>query len=371
MKSKVAIVRCPDYDAELVYGKLCQAIELIGGIRSYIRPASRVLVKPNLLMAKQPNCGITTHPEIVRAMIRILHSIDCQVFVGDGPSVFGRHLENVDEVYEVTGIKKVVREEKAELVYFDKRRWREKFPLTTWLDECDYCVNLPKFKTHSLTVLTGAVKNLFGLIPGTYKAELHKNFYDPESFSRILVDLYEIVRPALTVVDGVISMEADGPATSGKLKKTQLILAGKDAVALDSVMARIMGIEPEIVLTNKEASRRNLGQLHIQNIDILGERLEDVVTDFILPTTSFKTKLPRPIVDLAKKLIRYYPCVIDKHCRRCLICVSVCPVKVISLKKGRIVFDYSRCIGCFCCLESCPYAAIKVRKSLAALLMGL
>ncbi len=373
MNSRVSIVKCKNYEPSLVQEATRKAIDLLGGVSIFIKPQSRVLVKPNLLMAKEPESGVDTHPEVVRAVIEILKEINCKIFVGDGPSVWGNQIENVDDVYERSGIKRVCEEEKVSLVEFDKRRWRGKFPLTTWLDNCDYLVNVPKFKTHDLTVLTCAIKNLFGLVSGTYKTELHKKYFDKEPFAKILVDIYQETKPALTVVDGIIAMEGDGPATGGKLRNLNLLLASSDCVSLDSVMALIMGLEPFDILTTKEAASRGLGIADISYIEILGEKLEEVMADsFLLPTTSsFKKNIPRPVINLAKKLIKYYPCVERDNCIRCAACIQACPNKAISMKNERIIFDYSKCIACFCCQEACPASAIKVKKSVFAKIIGL
>jgi uncharacterized protein (DUF362 family)/ferredoxin len=373
MDSRVSIVKCAGYEPSLVQGAVRKAVDSLGGISIFIKPESRVLVKPNLLMAKEPEFGIDTHPEVVRALIKILKGIKCEIFVGDGPSVWGNQIENVDEVYERSGVKRVCEEEGVSLVKFDKRRWHGKFPLTTWLDNCDYLVNMPKFKTHDLTILTGAIKNLFGLVSGTYKTELHKDYFDKESFARILVDIYQEAKPALTVVDGIIAMEGDGPATSGKLRELNLLLAGADCVSLDSVMALIMGLEPFDILSTREAANRGLGTAEINSIQILGEKLEEVIAEpFLLPTTSpFKKNIPRPVINLAKKLIKYYPCVERDNCIGCAACIQACPNQAITMKNKRIVFDYSKCIACFCCQEACPASAIKVKKSVFAKIIGL
>jgi uncharacterized protein (DUF362 family)/NAD-dependent dihydropyrimidine dehydrogenase PreA subunit len=372
MNTKVSIVKCNSYDPALVLGAVKKAINLFGGLTNFIKPESKVLIKPNLLMAKEPQYGITTHPEVMRAVIKILREINCKIFVGDSPSVWGNQIENVDRVYECTGMKKVCLEERVELVKFDKRRMREKFPLTTWLDDCDYFINLPKFKTHDLTILTGAIKNLFGLVPGTFKTELHKDYFHAEDFSGILVDIYQEVRPALTIVDSIVAMEGEGPGTSGKLRQLGLILAGDDSVAIDCILALIMGLEPSDILTTKIASERNLGIADINSISILGEKLETSIGEpFLLPVTSIRTKIPRPIVRIGKKLIRYYPYVVHDNCTRCTACIQACPNKVISIKNERIIFNYSKCIACFCCQEVCPASAIKVKKSILARMIGL
>ena len=228
MKSQVSIIKCEGYESKLVEEKIRMAVGLIGGISAFVKPKAKVLVKPNLLMAKEPEYGITTHPEVVRAVVKLLKEIGCSVFVGDGPSVWGNQIENIDEVYERTGMSRVCREEGVELVKFDKRRWRGKFPLSTWLDECDYLVSIPKFKTHEFTLITGAIKNNFGLVSGTYKTELHKKYFERENFAKTVVDVYQEVKPTLTVIDGILAMEGDGPASGGKLRNLNLLLAGND-----------------------------------------------------------------------------------------------------------------------------------------------
>lgn len=373
MDSQVSIVKCASYDPGLVEVSVRKAINLIGGLTRYIKPGSRVLAKPNILMAKEPESGIDTHPEVVRAVIRVLRDNNCHVYVGDGPSVWGNEIENVDEVYRRSGIAEVCHREKVELVKFDKRRMRQKFPLTTWLDHCDYLVNIPKFKTHGLTLLTGATKNLFGLVSGTFKTELHKSYFEKEAFAGIVTDIFAEAKPALTVIDGITAMEGDGPATSGKLRDLGLIFAGNDCVALDSVLAKVMGVEPLDVLTTAEALKRGLGKADLSSIIIRGEKLEDLrVKPFLLPSSAgLSRKVPKPVINLAKVLIKYRPAPVRENCTRCAACVKICPNNCISLREKGIVFDYRKCIACFCCQEACPAKAIKIKKSLLARIIGL
>jgi uncharacterized protein (DUF362 family)/Pyruvate/2-oxoacid:ferredoxin oxidoreductase delta subunit len=373
MNSKVSIVKCSGYDPLLVQESVRKSLGLLGGIQAFVKPGSKVLLKPNLLMAKAPEYGITTHPEVVRAVIKILKEINCSVLVGDSPSVWGKYIENVDQVYEITGIKRICAEEGVELVMFDKRRMRRNFPLTTWLDNCDYLVNLPKFKTHELTLLSGGIKNLFGLVTGTYKTELHKNYFNIEDFSNMLVDIYQEVRPALTIVDGIMAMEGDGPGTGGKLRQAGLLLASSDCVALDSIMALIMGVRPYDVLTTREAAHRDLGMPDIHFMDIVGENLQELIAGpFLLPTSAIGRKMiPEPLIKIARKLIKYYPYLVRKNCIRCLACIKACPEGCIAMSDKGIIFDYTRCIACFCCQETCPERAIRVKKSLLAKLIGL
>jgi len=372
MNAKVSIVKCDSYEPALVQERTRQAIDLLGGISAFIKPKSCVLVKPNLLMASVPEAGIVTHYEVVRAIVKILKSIDCRVLIGDGPSVWGKQAEHVDEVHRISGIKAVADEEGVELVFFDHKRWRKNFPLTTWIDKCDFVVNVPKLKTHEFTLLTGAVKNLFGFVSGTFKTELHKNYFKPEAFAGILADILEEVKPAITVVDAVTSMEADGPATRGILRQDNLLFASCDCVAMDSVLALAMGIKPFDVLSTKIAANRGLGVGDISRIEIVGEKLDQLrIRPFVLPSTSFRKKLAPGIINIAKALIKYYPCVEEDNCIGCATCVAACPNKVISMKDNLPVFNYKKCIACFCCQEGCPAAAIRVKKSLLAKIIGL
>ena len=372
MSAKISIVKCNGYEPSAVEQAVRKTVDLLGGITCFVKPGSRVLIKPNLLMSKGPEYAITTHPEVVRAVVHILKEINCRVIIGDGPSVWDQYIENVDEVYEFTGIKRISQDEGIELVNFDKRRMRDKFPLTSWLDECDYLINLPKFKTHGFTLITGGIKNLFGLVSGTYKTELHKNYFKPSEFVKILVDIYQEAKPALTIIDGILAMEGEGPGTSGKPRQLNLLLAGSDCVALDTLMAKIMGIRHQEVLSTKEAALRGLGEGNLEKIKIEGEDIDKLnIRPFILPQTSRLDKLPDVFKFIAQRLIRYRPYSICAKCTRCGHCVKICPGKCIKLTKKSIAFNYRKCIACFCCQESCPAAAIGVKKSLLAKLIGL
>jgi len=371
MNSKVSIVKCASYGEEELLGALRKSLDLIGGITNFIKQDDRVLIKPNLLSASAPEKGIDTHPEFVRAVIRIVKQTNAEIYLGDSPSVWGSP-QDIDSVYEKSGVKRIAEEENINLVRLDKVSVKLGYPFSDWIDKCNRIVSLPKFKTHDLMTLTGAIKNLFGLIPGLYKTELHKRALNAEDFSKVLVDIYSIARPTLSIVDGIVAMEGDGPASGGQLRNLGLIFASSDAVALDSVLSIIMGLKPEDILSTKEANRQGLGKMRLDDIDVTGERLENlVVSDYKLPRVSVLNRVPKPFLKLVKELLRFKVGVDNSKCRRCQLCIKGCPAQAIELSNDKIKFDYKKCVLCLCCKEICPEGAIKLDKSIFAKCVGM
>jgi uncharacterized protein (DUF362 family) len=371
MNSCVSIVKCKTYNRSQVEKAVRKSVDLIGGITKFIKSSDRVLIKPNLLSASTPDTGIDTHPEIVRAVVRLVKETGAKVFLGDSPGVWGT-VEDIDNVYEKSGMKQIAREESIELVKFNLIRMRLGYPITTMLDRCDCLISVPKFKTHDLMILTGAIKNLFGLIPGLYKTELHKRALVSFEFAKVLVDIYSIAKPNLSIIDGIVAIEGDGPASGGQLRSLGLILAGSDAVAIDSVMATIMGLRPKDILSTKEAAKRGLGNAEFDKIDILGENIQDIIVhNYRLPQTSIVNKIPRPFLSIGKSLLKFKPSVNRTKCINCGLCIEACPVKAIIIHKKQTKIDNRKCVLCLCCKEVCPQGAISVKKSLLVKMIGM
>lgn len=372
MKSQVTLVRCKGYEKSDVDRAVRTSLELLGGIKKFVKPGAKVLVKPNLLMAIEPEKGITTHKEIVRAVIGILKELDLEILLGDSPSVWGKESENIENVFEKTGMNEIADEFKIRLVHLNNPRWHKRFPLTKYLDEVDCFISLPKLKTHSLTILTGAIKNLFGLVPGTYKTELHKRYFNSSDFSEILVEIYKEAPPTLSIVDAVVAMEGEGPGTSGRLRNLGLVLASSDAVALDSILSSIIGLAPEAVLTTNIAAKMKLGISDLGSIEVLGENLHSLgLKPFSLPMTSINDRIPQPLINIVNNFIKFYPDINKEMCKACQACLKKCPNSAITVKFEAIKIDYSKCLSCFCCLEICPHSAIRIKKSLLAKMLKL
>jgi len=366
MDHKVSLVRCGSYDAAQVQAAVEEAVRLLGGIERFVRPGEKVLLKPNLLTDAAPEKGVDTHPEVVRAVIRLLRPLTTNIFCGDSPSVWGEK-KDVNRVYEVSGIKKICEEEGVELVYFSRSRLVGGYPLTPWAFSCDRLINVPKFKTHGFTILTACLKNLFGLVVGMHKMKIHFDHPRALDLSRVIVDIYEARRPDLNIVDGITAMEGDGPGSAGTLKHMGLVAAGGDGVCVDVVLAHLMRLDGFAVPTNREASRRGLGPRRLQDIEVLGGPLGDFTAEsFRLPKASILARLPRMPKALSRFLMAFLslkPYVEASHCKLCGICRKSCPTGAIRLDAGRVRFYRSRCILCLCCQEVCPHGAIDVRKN--------
>ena len=369
MSTKVSIIQCRNYNPKEVFAAVHDALELIGGIKRYVKSGQKVLLKPNMLSAKNPKRGITTHPLILEAMIREVRSAGGEVWIGDSPS---GALKGVQRCWVNTGFLEVAERMKARLINFEtggtviKMIKGEEFHFADSVIKADVVINLPKFKTHGFTLYTGCIKNIFGTLPGLQKAFVHKRYPHPESFSNKLVDIYEVVRPTLHLMDGILGMEGEGPATGHK-RETGLLFASADGVALDTVATHIMGFEKDEVDMVRFAGERNLGEHHLENIKIVGSTLEKVkINDFKLPSNRLIKLIPEFLMKLVGKLIWVKPTANKKLCTSCGLCHKSCPVQAIQMVDNYPVINYKVCINCLCCNETCPAGAIEQKMSWVA-----
>jgi uncharacterized protein (DUF362 family)/NAD-dependent dihydropyrimidine dehydrogenase PreA subunit len=372
MESAVSIVKCSNYDEEKVLNELRRSINLIGGIQTFVAKGNRVLLKPNLLYGRSPEKAVTTHPAIVKGMIRIVREAGGVPILGDSPSV-----GSLMRAAEKAGIKTVAEEMKCPLVEFNKpvspAKERGKIFKQLEIDqtvlEADVIINLPKWKTHTQMLLTLGVKNLFGCIPGPRKAVWHlKAGEDRKTFAQILVDVYRVIRPSLTVLDGVVGMDGNGP-NSGRPIQLGLILASGDSLHLDQVVCDLLGISRKSLLTNRMAFENGMGK---EKIDILGEKVETVrISDFQFPTPSqIDWGLPKFLSKALKNALTSKPMIDQEICKTCNRCAEICPPKALTREGKDLVFDYRQCIRCFCCLEVCQEGAIKIEPGWALKIIG-
>lgn len=341
------------------------SLEGIGGIEDLILPGQKVLLKPNMLSAKGPERAITTHPSVIEAAAKMVRDLGATPFIGDSP---GGALRGITRVWENTGIGEMAEKAGIELVNFEASGSEEirsgdyVFHIAKPVLEADRIINLCKLKTHVLTLMTCAVKNLFGAIPGFRKAQLHKEFPKPREFARMLVELYGIIRPSITIVDAVLAMQGDGPS-SGDPIKLGLIMAGRDAVAVDTVASEIIGFSPGSIDTTRIAGELSLGVSDPQSIRIVGNGADIRPESFDLPSNRRLKLVPRPIARMISPLVWLKPYIREDLCVGCRICEKSCPVKTISFGEGVCEIDDSKCINCLCCHELCPENAVKIKMS--------
>ena len=367
MKAKVAIVKCKNYERIEVEQAVKKAFDLLGGIGIFVKKGEKVLIKPNILSARMPEDGVCTHPEAIRAVVKSVRGCGAVPCIGDNP---GGSISPA-KAYEGSGLALLAKEEDVELKEAKGIKIVNGIPIADYFFECDKIINLPKMKTHVLMGLTGAVKNMYGAVAGLHKSELHKRFPSPEEFVKILVDTFEIVKPDLVLMDGIVAMDRQGPS-SGRLRYPGLLIAGGDSVAIDSVFAELIGMKPLDILTTKEAYKRKLGEADLENIEILGEGLkENLVNDFNVPGKPGLITVLGPFAKFVARFIKFGPDINERLCKKCMICQDTCPVSAITINPKSSAIDLKKCIKCMCCHEVCPHKAIELKRNFLAKVFGL
>ena len=358
--SKVILRRCEAYQLDELSRIVKDAIAALGDIPA-LKPGAKVLVKPNLLMKRDPERHTTTHPMVVEAVVRTLMEMGCEVTIADSPG--GLFSESILRgLYSVTGMEGVAQRTGATLSCSTESMDVElENPIKTHMltvlkcaYDADCIVSIGKIKTHGLTAYTGAVKNLFGLVPGTLKVDWHARYPEIPDFSSAVLDIERWAKPVLNVLDGVWGMEGKGPS-GGTPRKLNAIVISDDAHACDVVGARLIGFEPEEVSTLKAA--KELGILPVPLVE--GESVESLAQSFkrAPAEASVKGILTNPVF---AKLVRSKPILHKKDCIGCGVCMRACPGKAIELVDRKPKFDYTKCIRCYCCQELCPQTAIDV-----------
>ncbi len=320
----------------------------------------RVLIKPNVLRGSTADEGIVTHPAMVRAVVEMVETMGpASIVVGDNPGVFCYGAN--EETFKRTGLMEAAKGyyqnigNDSQKVDFNPD-FMPTVSISRAVLEADILISLPKFKTHGLTVITGAIKNSFGFLPGAQKARLHKAAGSAERFHEMVVDVFRLRVPDLFLMDAVVGMEGNGPASSD-LREIGLILASDNGVALDAVMATMVGCEPGRLRFLQRAKEAGLGDYDLSTIEIVGELKR--LSDFKLPPLGGEAILGNEAGQArlhSRTILR--PQADPKRCTACGTCVDQCPVSALSLDADLPRVDPQTCIVCFCCQEMCPEKAI-------------
>lgn len=370
MSYQVSIEKCGSYNDQEVRKAVEACLAPLGGLESVVSGGDRVLVKLNLLSAKSPEAAVTTHPAIVKATVELVQELGAIPVLGDSPGG-GSTAASYKALLEKTGIQAVIDKTGCEIVRFDeakrevapaKAKTFKKLTLAKAVTEADVIIRLPKLKTHTLTYYTGAVKLLYGYIPGLFKTEYHLHTAnDINLFADLLLDIHETYPPALTLMDAIVGMEGAGPS-NGKPRKIGLVLSSKSCTALDYVAVTIAGFDPMSVPTVRLAQERRVGPARLEDVRIYGERVQPlVVEDFEKTLTALLSRAPPFLINTLKRFIAAKPVIDVSNCKHCGECFRACPPNAIAFKKARVPdIDYSTCIRCYCCQELCPEGAITV-----------
>jgi uncharacterized protein (DUF362 family)/NAD-dependent dihydropyrimidine dehydrogenase PreA subunit len=351
---KVAIEACDTYDVKLLKTLLYSIFQEISFL-----PISnaKVLIKPNLLMGKTPEKAVTTHPVIIRALAELLKDYSCTVSVGDSPGSGA-----TEKVLNASGIMDVIKQLGLGISCFDNNIIKKYVGISPYREflfgddpeRYDFVINVPKLKTHGMMGMTLGVKNTFGFIHALEKAKWHlRAGQDRSLFASILADIHAIVHPSITVLDGIVGMDGNGPS-SGRPRNLGILGASKNAFILDDCIEKLVRIPRPTPITHL-AGKHGL----LPDYEVTSSRLPEI-DGFLLPDAmDTDWNIPHFAKRILKNVFTKKPRIHKKICRGCGVCVKACPGNALSMQKNVPVFDYARCIRCYCCQEMCPEGAIK------------
>lgn len=377
-ETQVYAASCPDYgQAEACIRTL---VEQMGGMGRFVRPGERIVLKANLLRAAPPESAICTHPAVVEAVAKLVKEAGGTPVICDSPGG-ALHKEAVlRSLYEKTGMAAAAAAAGAELsmdsstrtVSLPEGKVLRQAEIITPVAEADGVIDLCKMKTHVLMSMTGAVKNLFGVIPGLSKVGYHATHPDHATFADVLLDLTGYVKPRLSLMDGILAMEGDGPGSSGTPRQAGLLLASANPLALDTAAGAIMNLPRQDNPVLLAAERRGLTPCRMEDVELIGGTVEELrMADYKFPASTksnlmdFLGPLARPAERLCKKALSQTPRIDGAKCVGCGICAKSCPGQAIAMtapgKKARI--SQKACIHCYCCHELCPQKAVELHQS--------
>ncbi|MCL1926244.1 MAG: DUF362 domain-containing protein [Syntrophorhabdaceae bacterium] len=322
----------------------------------------KVLVKPNVLRRSAPEEAVTTHPAVLKAVVeRVLESKPETLWVGDNPGIVG-YGEN-EECFRATGLKDAAGKhylnlnERITSVPFAAAA-EGSIQVSSAVLEADIIISVPKFKTHGLTVLSGAIKNSYGILPGAIKGLMHQRAGTPLAFQRMVLDVFKLRVPDLFIMDAIVGMQGNGPA-SKDLRHIGLIMASNNAIAMDAVMAMMAGFDPANLPALTMAAEEGLGSFEKNDITIDGEF--KTLQDFMLPPMPESGYAAPGMGQFFDKALTAAPVINPELCTICGECVEICPGNALKIEETLLRIDLGKCIKCYCCQELCPQNAIQLK----------
>ncbi|MGC9444183.1 MAG: DUF362 domain-containing protein [Candidatus Methanospirareceae archaeon] len=373
MNNQVFVVRCPDY--EQVGDQMADLLAMMGGMRAFVAPGDKIVLKPNLLQPADPKKAVTTHPAVVAAVAQLVTGEGAYPVIADSSGPGYPYTRSVlKRFYRTCGLERIANHGGITLNYdirfrtvsYPQGKLIKQFEVIMPVLEADGLVNLCKLKTHTFMHMTGAVKNLFGVVPGLTKPGYHAKLNDKARFAAMLLDLAEYLTPMLSIMDAVVGLEGEGPGTRGRPQHVGLLIGARNPLALDVVASEIIGLERARNPILMEAERRGLFPTRLTEVELVGAEKEDLrVSGYQLPGTVAegmglgRWDVFRPLL---KSWTTLKPRVIKDSCTACAVCRDSCPAGAITIIDGHARIDDDRCIRCYCCHELCPESAITLHQ---------
>ncbi|MCF6266325.1 MAG: DUF362 domain-containing protein [Desulfuromusa sp.] len=366
--ARVSLQRLKTYNSTETLVALEKLLQSLGGMPAFVKPGQKVLIKPNLLAGKTPDKAVTTHPEIVRAVIKLAQKAGGEVSLGDSPGI-----GSPKNVARKSGILAVVEETGCRFAPFETSvtirptgGTFHQFEVAQEILDADVVINLPKLKTHQMMGLTCGIKNMFGAVVGLRKPRLHLQAgTDKAFFALMLLELCETLAPALTIVDAVIGMEGEGPG-SGDPVQIGVLLAGRHPQAVDTVATELVGLQANQVWIQQQAIATNRPYTQLKQLEIVGDPLESLKIKNFRPAkmTDVNFGLKGGLKHYLRDALTARPEPDHNLCKRCNDCVTHCPAEAMKIEHNRLQIDYNHCIRCFCCQELCPHGALVTKQGI-------
>ncbi|MFV0350924.1 MAG: DUF362 domain-containing protein [Oscillospiraceae bacterium] len=366
---------CDEQDLQKKVEELLLCLPQVQALKSN----SNVVLKPNLMSPRKPEEAVTTHPAVVRAVVLALQKKGVQsITIAESPGGPSTP-RSIASLFTACGVRQALQSTGA-VLYEDiestalaapNAKLVRRFSVLNPIAKADLIINLPKLKTHVLTGLSGAVKNLFGVVPGLQKAEFHMQFPQREHFGQMLIDLQQALPPTVHLVDAMLAMEGDGPG-GGVPKDCGVLLAGQDPYAIDLALCSFIGMPAATVPYLQAGAAQGLCAEMFDPAQLQGEvDAAEAFLGFVLPSSyqgdllhfQRMPKLFSWVIPAIAKFTAPRPRVLHSKCIGCARCKDICPQKVISIKNGKAHIKRKGCIKCFCCHEVCPVKAIEVYRS--------
>lgn len=352
---KVIASSCTSYDIQGLVSLLKRSFQEI----EFSYGGAKVLLKPNLLSGRAPGKAVNTDPRFVQAVAEILREEGCEIWVGDSPG-----FETTERALEKSGIAAVMRKLKLNLAAFEGRIVMGSQGLSPYKQfffgedprSYDLVINLPKLKTHAMMGLTAGVKNTFGFVPRFDKAKWHLRCgSDTALFSSVLIDMHATIAPALTVLDGILGMEGDGPS-SGRSRDFGLVAVSKSSFALDLFLEEALHVPVPLPINSMVREKGLAGGYELVDWGMPS------ISGIKMPKTvmSIQWNLNGRVGETVRGFLVRKPRQSGNRCTGCTVCVQVCPPQALEIVNGILHFDYRKCIRCYCCQEMCPTGSIKV-----------